>query len=369
MRVFHFILGKADKNRANGVNQVVAGLAKYSARAGIEVRIIGKANSAAYEGETVEGDGFNVVVYSRWSGRLKKAVREAVAWADVVHLHGTYAPHNVWVGWLCNAASKPYIVTTHAGLSSKRKALKGRFRKTLYHLLVQRKHLEQAALVHALTEEEASENLAVIKPRNMVVIPNGIDLEDFPSTFVRDYPISNRPIRIGYIGRISQEKNLPALCTAFKALNKNSGNFELLLAGPLPRGDFITRDCSGAGIRLVGPRFGPDKLNFLNDIDLMVLPSLSEGFPVSAAEALALGVPIVITRTSNLTYFFNSDAFFLCEATAFGLEKGLRNSLDRRLEWAAMVQRGRALVEAQLNWTAVSAELVEEYRKMARTKI
>ena len=41
-RVLHFILGKANKDRANGVNQVIAGLAKYTARSGGDVRVIGK---------------------------------------------------------------------------------------------------------------------------------------------------------------------------------------------------------------------------------------------------------------------------------------------------------------------------------------
>ena len=39
MRILHFILGKADKNRPNGVNQVIAGLAKYLVKEGVDLNV------------------------------------------------------------------------------------------------------------------------------------------------------------------------------------------------------------------------------------------------------------------------------------------------------------------------------------------
>jgi len=369
LRILHFILGKASKDRANGVNQVVAGLAKYSARAGMDVRVIGKANSAAYEGEVIERDCFKVVVFSRWGAALQQAVREAIVWADVVHLHGTYALHNVWLGWICDAVDKPYIVTSHAGLAPERKALRGRVRKTIFHYVLQKRHLERAALLHALTEEESSDIVNLTKHCRVVVIPNGIDLEDFPSPIPRIPAMSPQPIRIGYIGRLSREKNLTALCEAFSALEDISEDLELLLAGPpSPEGETITKAWAGARIKFVGPRFGTEKISFLGQIDLVVLPSLSEGFPISAAETLALGLPMVITRSSNLTYFSKSDSFILCESTAFGLERGLRKALARRAEWPEMATRGRHLIESKLNWAAVTTEMLDVYRSISRSE-
>lgn len=369
MKVFHFILGKASKERANGVNQVVAGLAKYSIRAGIDVRVIGKANSAAHEGEVIERDGFSVVVFSRWSVELRQAVRQAILWADVVHLHGAYAPHNIWVGWLCEAADKPYIVTPHGGLAPERRALRGGVRKALFHFMLQKRHLERAALIHALTEEETTDIVALTKPCRVVVVPNGIDLEDFPALPERVPALPNQPIRIGYIGRLSREKNLHALCAAFAAVSSEDDDLELHLAGPKSReGDAITQAWADGRIELVGPLYGAEKLSFLREIDLMVLPSLSEGFPISAAESLASGVPLVITRSSNLTYFAKSDAFVLCEATALGLERGLRKALAQRAEWQNMTKRGRQLIETRLNWASVTTEMVDAYRSLVERR-
>ncbi len=365
MHIFHFILGKASKVKANGVNQVVAGLAKYVTRAGMEVRVIGKANSATSEGEVIQRDGFNVLAFSQWGYELRNAVREAIAWADVVHLHGTYAPHNIWIGWLCDAAGKPYIVTPHSGLAPQRKALRGRVRKTFFHHLLQKKHLERAAIIHALTEEESTEIIAVTLPRRVVVVPNGVDLENFPQplAFASSVPVG--PIRIGYIGRLSREKNLPALCAAFTKVNRERGDLELLLAGPPSKeGDALKHEWPESAIRLVGLRFGADKLSFFGEIDLFVLPSLSEGMSISALESLALGIPMLITRDSNLTYYNETNAFFLCEPTSFGLEMGLRKALARRSQWREMALRGRRLIESRLNWASVTTEMVDVYRSM-----
>lgn len=74
MKIFHFIIGKANKNRPNGVIQVIARLCKYSSLNGQSIRVIGLASNAVTEGEIVQRDGFQVEVYSKWSLKLFKAL-------------------------------------------------------------------------------------------------------------------------------------------------------------------------------------------------------------------------------------------------------------------------------------------------------
>lgn len=360
MRVLHIILGKADKNRANGVNQVIAGLAKYSARNGATISILGKAQTAAQEGEVIQRDGFEVKVYTKWCRAYRVAVYQAVNDADIVHLHGTYSPLNIWLGWVCDSAGKPYVVTLHGGLSAARSTWKNRLQKHLFYLLFQKRHLERAALIQALTEEEGTEALAAFRPRSMCVIPNGVDLEDFPSA-----PDRGRPgpiLKIGYIGRLSREKNLDALCKAFTKINV-AGRARLLLAGPTSaEGDEIAHQYASHGVEVVGPKFGPDKLAFLDSVNLFVHPSKTDVFSIGAMEALARGVPMVISRTSDSSHFAASGGFIMCEPTAFGIERALRKALDRWETWPEMAHRGRQLIEARLNWNVAASDLIAAYQ-------
>ncbi|WP_158626066.1 glycosyltransferase [Arsenicitalea aurantiaca] len=365
MKVLHVILGKADKNRANGVNQVIAGLAKYSAKHGVSVTVLGKAQTAAHEGEVIQRDGFAVTVYTKWNRAFRTAMHQAVMAADVVHLHGTYAPLNIWVGRVCERHAKPYVVTLHAGIAPARISLKNFLQKQLFHMLLQRRHLERAALIQALTEEESTEALAAFRPKAMCVIPNGVDLEDFPN--IRERPRPGPDLRIGYIGRIAREKNLGALCEAFAKVNTD-GRMRLLLAGPASaEADVITRQWGAAGVELVGPKFGADKLAFLDDINLFVHPSKSDVFSLGAMEALARGVPAIISRTSDTSHFADTGAFVLCEPTAFGIERAMRKALDTRDDWPAMARRGRRLIETRLNWDAASTDLVVAYQNIRET--
>ena len=362
MNILHVILGKADKNRANGVNQVIAGLASHTASLGVSVSVLGLAQTAVFEGEVIKRDGFSVTVYSKNNKTFRAAVHQAIDAADVVHLHGTYSPLNIWLGHVCKSHGTPYVVTLHGGLSPARNTRRNALQKRLFHLLVQKRFLERAALVQALTEEESTEALSAFRPRLMCVIPNGVDLGDFPEIGKRDLP--GPDLKIGYIGRISREKNLDALCEAFSKVNEG-GQMRLLLAGPAsPEGDVIQRRYASRGVELVGPKFGTDKLAFLDDLDLFVHPSKTDVFSIGAMEALARSVPMVISRTSDTSHFAETDAFTLCEPTAFGIERALRKMLDRRSEWPEMASRGRQLIETRLNWNAAARDLIAGYKSI-----
>lgn len=367
MKILHFILGKANKNRANGVNQVIAGLAKYSSRLGAEVRVIGKAESVYQEGEMIPRDGFTVEAYSKWGAPLRLALKECIRWADVVHLHGVYSPWNVMVARMCLVLDRPYIITLHDGLAPERTKERGRLKKKVFHSLVQRKHIERAAGIHVLTEEEASDLLLMAKPKNIFCIPNGIDLEDYSGSEYSE-ATSSGYINIGYLGRLSPEKNLDALCEAFASINTD-GSMRLNLAGPPSvYGQSLLSRFGSHGVEAVGPLFGRDKSNFISSLDLFIHPSLCDVFSIAAMEVLALKTPLLITRTSKSSYFYDRNAFFMCEPTSFGLERGLRIALDRRIEWPAMTANGRSLVEERLNWHVVAKDMLEAYGRILRPR-
>jgi glycosyltransferase involved in cell wall biosynthesis len=364
MKVLHFILGKAAKERANGVNQVVAGLSKYSARLGADVRVIGKTHSVLANGERIPRDGFAAEVYPQWGVPLRNALTEGIRWADVVHLHGGFSPWNILVGRMCDQHGRPYLVTLHNVLSPELGRARGRIKKAIFHSLLQRRHLERAAALHVLTDEEATDVFSAVRPRSIFCVPNGVDLDDY--TDAAELTRSRSTLNMGYLGRLSPEKNLDALCHAFARVNAD-GQGRLRLAGPSSNYGASLKERYGArGIELTGPVYGAEKDAFIRSVDLLVLPSLSEGFPVVAVEALALRTPLLVTRTSKLSHFFDRQAFFMCEPTDFGLERGLRKAIAERDEWVRMAKNGRRLVDEQLNWASVAAKVLKAYDEIAK---
>jgi glycosyltransferase involved in cell wall biosynthesis len=366
MKVLHFILGTGQKDRASGVNQVIAGLCKYLVKHGVTLRVIGKARSAKADGQLVQRDGFDVEVYSRWNRALLKALDEAVSWADIVHLHGVYSPANLVISTICNRHRTPYIVTPHNGLSPELAANRGRVRKWIFHATLQHAHLRGAIAIHHLTEEEGTDILCATTPLQMFCIPNGVDLDDFPAPNIAPATTEDR-LRVGYLGRLSSEKNIESLGKAVRDLTTSSFRPQLTLCGPMSDyGRSIREKCGLNDIELIPPVYGSAKRSFFESIDMFVLPSISEGFPIVAAECLASGTPLLVTRTSKLSYFLDHDAFFMCEPTQYGIAKGISAALSRRAEWPAIALRGRKLVDARLNWSVIAHEMLCQYSRVLR---
>jgi glycosyltransferase involved in cell wall biosynthesis len=367
MKILHFTLGKVSTERANGVNQVVAGLAKYSARAGARVRVIGKTRSVASGGEMLARDGFEAELFPAWRRPLRAHLEEAIQWADIVHLHGGYSPWNILVGRMCDVLHTPYVVTLHNALSPDLAAMRGRLRKAVFHWLAQRRHLQRAAALHVLTEEESTEALRRVQSPTIFCIPNGIDPDDYPTREPRrGAGSSSSDLTIGYLGRLSPEKNLEALCAAVGALAATR-DLRLKLAGPMTEYGWRLRSQAPEGrVELIGPVYGAAKTAFMESVDLLVIPSLSEGFSVAAVEALATRTPLLITRTSKMGHFFDRNAFFMCEPTDFGIQCGLQRALAARNTWDAVTRNGRRLVEECLNWRVIAQQMLERYETIVR---
>ena len=116
-----------------------------------------------------------------------------------------------------------------------------------------------------------------------------------------------------------------------------------------------------------GPAFGGEKDQLLRRADAFVLPSLSEGLPMSVLEAWAYGLPVVMTPECNLPEGFASQAALEIRNGKMGDSKwsGLQQMLDMsdsdRIE---MGRRGRRLVEEKFTWPKVAAQMKQLYEEI-----
>jgi glycosyltransferase involved in cell wall biosynthesis len=137
-------------------------------------------------------------------------------------------------------------------------------------------------------------------------MPNPVDTGEFaPCAPERRLEIRARhgippaaPV-IVFVGRLAPEKELPSLLRAFAAVRKDVPDALLALVGDGPvRGDLETLaadlNVSGA-IRFTGRRPASDVANWLQAGDLFALVSSNEGLPCSLVEAMAAGLPSVVS--------------------------------------------------------------------------
>lgn len=370
MKILHFVLGKVNPNRANGVNQVVFGLAKSQTELGHEVKVIGISHSLNSDYEIINRGAFNVDVFKYFNKKCKQQLKRVILESDIIHLHGVWNFYNVQIGRYCEKVNKPYVITAHGGYIKQAMRKSSYLLKIGFHILFTKHLFEHALFVHALTNEESTEILEMCPQANTEVIPNGIDLEQYSGL---KYQVKNRnKITIGYLGRISKEKNLHNLIKAIALIpNKDKKILTLNIIGPVNQEDSYYKNLCKLinsyklddNIKFIGPKYGIDKINSLLELDIYIQPSLIEGFSISLLEVLALGIPSIITRTSNVAYYYNSNSFIMTEPTSNSIAKSISGIIYRKNEWETLSSNAHKLVHNQLTWISVTKKICSTYER------
>ncbi len=128
-----------------------------------------------------------------------------------------------------------------------------------------------------------------VPPERLQVLPLGVDTELFrPTTRSR-----SKTLTIGFVGQITQRKGISYLVAAFDALRPQ--NARLLMVGH-PGGS--SRPWMREGVEHHSAVARWDLPQFYAQMDVFVLPSLIEGFPMTALEAMACGVPVIVSENT-----------------------------------------------------------------------
>lgn len=307
----------------------------------------------------------------KWSFGLAAWLHAHVAEYDVVHVHAVFSHSSLAAGRACRAHRVPYVVRP-LGTLDPWSLRRHRIRKKAMFALGVRALLSGSAAMHYTSVQEGrlAESVVPSLPRG-VVVPNGIDDEFFVDTpgssALRPYVIS--------ASRLDPKKRIDVLIQAFHALaaDDDLSAWQLLIAGDGEAGHVsMLKALAAAGpaaerIRFVGWLAGADKRRAIRDARVFALPSSQENFGISVAEALAAGVPAVVTPAVNLADdIVAARAGWVAaqqpEAFAIALRAAMRD--DDRQDRS---RRARDLAQA-FRWSRVADQLVGLYEGLARSR-
>jgi len=329
----------------------------------------------------MEIDGV-AVQYSRWFGwRLRQLplslgkLRHLISQADVVHCYGLYNSICPLAARFANNVAKPLVIEP---LGMYRPRGRNQLAKRIYHSLFTKGMLMRADAVIATSAAEMRELRGAVNGSKLALRRNGIHTEAFqklPSgaRFREQFKIAEDEKLILFLGRISPIKNLEMLVEAFSVASLP--NCRLVLAGPRSESGYFHKlkrlalsSCVNRKacppVLLTGPIFGEDKLTALAAADLFVLPSLSESFGIAAAEAVAAGVPVLLTETCGLASIIHRRAGLAVPLGVESLIRGLRSMiLDKSLRDSTTSQRDEVIKE--LSWERPLNQTEELYNRLA----
>jgi len=378
MKVLHVI--PAIASRYGGPSTAVIQMSRALAAAGADVHLAatdadGPGRLPYPSGEWATIEGIRTILFKRqfsealkYSAPLAAWLRRSVAQYDVVHIHALLSHACLAAAAACRANRVPYIVRPLGTLDRWSLAQKP-WRKRVLLALDGRKALAEAAAIHYTAQGEQRLVESAFETKRGFVVPLGIDDDVLNEAPASDLERQRAPYVLA-LSRLHPVKALDALIDAFGDVYTIARKWRLVIAGD---GDeaYVRKlkvraaDSAGAtAIEFRGWVDGEAKRDLLRRASIYALPSHHENFGVSLAEALARGVPAIVSSH----VLISED---LAAAGAAWVTPNDRQSLATTLLQAITDQDARyekaaaARQFAQgLAWPSVASRLMEVYASL-----
>jgi glycosyltransferase involved in cell wall biosynthesis len=382
MRVLHVIPSVSE--RSGGPATAIIPMCKALQERGTEVLLV-TTNAGLQDIETSNGlasshNGVPTMIFpTKWgtsfkySGRLAAWLNENVRDFDLVHIHAVFNHACIAAAHACRKRGVPYVVRPLGTLdpwSMKQKPL----RKRLFWLISGRQMLQGAAAVHytASTEQNVTEELLGLNHGK--VVPLGVDekfaaLSARTNELARNFPSLAGQSYVLALSRLHPKKGLDILIDAFLSLVKVPGfeRWRLVIAGDGPADHVallkkrIAASDVGDKVMFTGWLDGERKEAVLCGAALLALPSYQENFGLCVLEALACGVPVLVSPHVNLAEAIEiSKAGWIAEVDKRTLEEKLAEALGDEDERSRRGHAGR-LLSQNYSWSNVAHGLADLY--------
>jgi glycosyltransferase involved in cell wall biosynthesis len=357
MRIVHILKGKANPETLNGVNRVVHWMATSQLRQGHEVEVWGLAESMTPPAHQRQYQ-LRLFPLTRLRITLGPEIKAALSRLEPgtwVQFHSVFIPEYPAIARLLKRRGFAYGITPHNGYAPG-VFRKNPWKKRLYTALREAGYLRHAAWIQAIGASEIADILRIAPQARIALIPNGLELLAAHSGVL---PAEVRRPLIGFCGRLhEQSKGLDFLIAGFASYQAKGGTGELWLIGDGEDRAKLERQAAESGaaaqMRFLGARYGEEKLNLIAGCDAFIHSSRWEGIPMACLEAAALGVPLLVSRETNLAgYVEQSGAgLVLDETSAAGVERALGRvqQLYKEDQLRPMGEKARSLVEHEFNW-------------------
>lgn len=248
---------------------------------------------------------YNETMINKFSFSLLLNLWKDIKQADVVHIQYLFSTPTPMAILYSVLFHKPILLTPHGSMGSWCLDQGSKFKKKWLNWLI--RPFISKIVWHATAEMEKNEILAVFPNARVEVIANGIKLDEFQNfNIITPLDFTNKFTHKEFItekiivsmGRLQKKKGLDILVDAFVEVLDYYPNAKLFIAGGDEGEEQNLRDqIQRLGLEdsafLVGVISGQDKIDFLANADLFVLPSHNENFGIVYAESLVAGTPIV----------------------------------------------------------------------------
>jgi mannosylfructose-phosphate synthase len=237
----------------------------------------------------------------------------------------------------------------------------------------------KAQTVTSAVQEEKLEELYGFTPKNVEVIPPGLDVERFrPSQPGEEKVTGEIPDRyIFCLSRIDTNKGHDMLLRAFDIVRKKIPDVQLVIGGGSPKPqkteqevfammkDIINRHDMGSRVRIYG--YVPDEIlvPLYRQAEIFALPSLFEPFGMTAQEAMACGTPVIASKLGGIREVITSGetGLLVDPRNADEFAEGIIRLLNDPGMLEDMGQRAYRHIHEHYSWDAIARRHIAFYNR------
>ncbi len=379
--------------------------------------------------QPIQQNGYQIIYFRcspcrryKFSLSLLQWLNENARQFDLAHIHAVFSPVTTLAATIARYHKLPYIMRP-CGMLDPADLQKKKRLKQIYATLLERPNLAGAAAIHFTSKEEAkiSERFGLdctgkmLVPRDLdctgkmpvprdldctgkmpvprdldctgkmpvprdldctgkmpvprdLVIPLGVTAGLFPKRLLE----SQVPI-ILFMSRIEPKKGLDLLIPALESILASGIEFHFFLAGSNPQdADYETQikvqihnSRLAKYTTITGFVSGDLKVELLTKADLFVLPSYYENFGIAVAEAMAAGVPVVISDRIHIAEDIQqAEAGWVGPLEVGAIANSIKSALLNPQERQRRGLNGKEYAKKYYNWDAIAQQTIHAYQQI-----
>ncbi|WP_179318038.1 glycosyltransferase family 4 protein [Winogradskyella helgolandensis] len=375
MKICHITHGRVNPDGENGITRTVYSLNKYLNQKGVKSEIFSFNDNQEFVEDFIRDEFTTVKLFPRARNYKSKEFTDYILSEnfdfDVVHFHLMWMLDKNTILSALDKKGIPYIITTHAAYTPDRiDSLK----KKISMRTIEKQYLFKAASIHALCYEEKGflRDLGIINP--IFVIPNGIshnEVDKINNSKELLNPYDTNYINLVWVGRIREDKNVLGIVNSLMHLEDDiKKRIKIHIVGNGIENyiekveNLVSEKNLEKFVIFHGPKFKEEKYQYILNSDVYIQPSFSEGISFSILDAMACGKPMILSRQTNMTYYYNKNFYIMTEPYPEDIASSITNLVSNVELRKELSLNAKNMIKTVFNWENLIDDYIEMYKNI-----
>lgn len=262
----------------------------------------------------------------------RKKIKNFIKQFDIVHFHEAWNIKNILIAKICEKLMCKYLFVGH-GYFDQWSLKQNFFKKFFFHQLFLKKVLDKSSAMFFSSKEEYLEARNFYNFKNVFIIPNGINTKVFKNLN------KGKKNKIVFFGRIHKKKGVENLIYAVSELKNDLLDkyyFEICGPGEKKYINKIENLIKKSDLKdiLILKNFvsRENKIKYLSDSKIFILPSYEEGDSIALKEALSLSIPVIVSKQCRMKIVQEYNCGLEIENNVEKLKRAILDIIEMDLE-------------------------------------